>query len=152
MSIGRLIKRFLPTSLFGRALMILIVPVVILQLMIAYIFYERHWDSVVRNLSSAASGNVALLVNEFERNRILLGSEAAMERTMEALHICRRKMDERNVSRTRLVSTEACRAAASRARISRRRPCRPNMTTGTSADGAEAPSLRRNRSVGQVGR
>ncbi|MBN8544023.1 MAG: two-component sensor histidine kinase [Alphaproteobacteria bacterium] len=84
MSIGRLIKRFLPTSLFGRALMILIVPVVILQLMIAYIFYERHWDSVVRNLSSAASGNVALLVNEFERNRILLGSEAAMER-MEPL-------------------------------------------------------------------
>ncbi|MFZ4124482.1 MAG: ATP-binding protein [Rickettsiales bacterium] len=80
MSISRIIKRFLPTSLFGRALMILIVPVVILQLMVAYIFYERHWDSVVRNLSSAASGNVALLVNEFERNRILLGSEAAMER------------------------------------------------------------------------
>jgi exopolyphosphatase / guanosine-5'-triphosphate,3'-diphosphate pyrophosphatase len=36
---------------------------------------------------------------------------AAMERTLEALHICRRKMDERNVSRARLVATEACRAA-----------------------------------------
>lgn len=38
-------------------------------------------------------------------------SEAAMERTMEALHICRRKMDERQVIRARLVATEACRAA-----------------------------------------
>jgi len=38
-------------------------------------------------------------------------SEAAMERTMEALHICRRKMDERQVARARLVATEACRAA-----------------------------------------
>jgi len=36
---------------------------------------------------------------------------AAMERTIEALHVCRRKMDDRNVSRARLVSTEACRAA-----------------------------------------
>lgn len=39
-------------------------------------------------------------------------SAAAMERTMEALHICRRKMDDRNVTRARLVATEACRAAA----------------------------------------
>lgn len=38
-------------------------------------------------------------------------SEAAMERTLEALQICRKKMDERNVVRARLVSTEACRAA-----------------------------------------
>lgn len=38
--------------------------------------------------------------------------EAAMERTLEALHVCRRKMDERSVARVRLVSTEACRAAS----------------------------------------
>jgi exopolyphosphatase/guanosine-5'-triphosphate,3'-diphosphate pyrophosphatase len=38
-------------------------------------------------------------------------SDTAMERTMEALHICRRKMDERQVIRSRLVATEACRAA-----------------------------------------
>jgi exopolyphosphatase/guanosine-5'-triphosphate,3'-diphosphate pyrophosphatase len=37
--------------------------------------------------------------------------DAAMDRTLEALHICRRKMDDRGVSRARLVSTEACRAA-----------------------------------------
>lgn len=38
--------------------------------------------------------------------------DAAMERTLEALHICRRKMDDRGASRVRLVSTEACRAAS----------------------------------------
>ncbi len=38
-------------------------------------------------------------------------SDAAMERTLEALHICRRKLDERGVARVRLVSTEACRSA-----------------------------------------
>lgn len=38
-------------------------------------------------------------------------SEGAMERTLEALSICRKKLDERNVARLRLVSTEACRIA-----------------------------------------
>ncbi|MCW5694834.1 MAG: Ppx/GppA family phosphatase [Pseudolabrys sp.] len=38
-------------------------------------------------------------------------SEAAIERSMEALEICRNKMRNRGVTRARLVATEACRAA-----------------------------------------
>jgi exopolyphosphatase/guanosine-5'-triphosphate,3'-diphosphate pyrophosphatase len=38
-------------------------------------------------------------------------SDGAMSRTLEALAICRRKIEERNVARVRLVTTEACRVA-----------------------------------------
>jgi exopolyphosphatase / guanosine-5'-triphosphate,3'-diphosphate pyrophosphatase len=38
--------------------------------------------------------------------------EAAMARTLEALAICRAKMDQRGVTRARLIATEACRVAA----------------------------------------
>ena len=38
-------------------------------------------------------------------------SEAAIERTLEALRICRDKMAARGVTRARLIATEACRAA-----------------------------------------
>ena len=38
-------------------------------------------------------------------------AEAAIERTIEALKICRNKMDNRGVTRARLIATEACRAA-----------------------------------------
>ncbi len=38
--------------------------------------------------------------------------EAAMDRTIEALKVCREKIQARHVSRSRLVATEACRAAA----------------------------------------
>ena len=37
--------------------------------------------------------------------------DAAMDRAVEALKICRSKMNQRGVSRARLVTTEACRAA-----------------------------------------
>ena len=39
-------------------------------------------------------------------------SEAAIERTMEALRVCRDKMRPRGVTRARLIATEACRSAA----------------------------------------
>lgn len=38
-------------------------------------------------------------------------SEAAIERSLEALEICRNKMRNRGVTRARLIATEACRAA-----------------------------------------
>jgi len=58
------LKRILPSSLFGRALLIMVVPAVLVQLLAVYIFYQRHWDSVLRNLSSSLAGEVALLVHE----------------------------------------------------------------------------------------
>jgi exopolyphosphatase / guanosine-5'-triphosphate,3'-diphosphate pyrophosphatase len=38
-------------------------------------------------------------------------SEGAIERTIEALRVCRSKMEARGVTRARLIATEACRAA-----------------------------------------
>ena len=77
----RRLKRFLPKSLYGRALLILILPVVILQITTAYIFYERHWSAVERTLSSTAAANLTLLVNEYERLRISEGRERALDQT-----------------------------------------------------------------------
>lgn len=47
-------------------------------------------------------------------------SEAAMDRTIEALAICRRKLDDRGAARARLVATEACRVASNGADFLRR--------------------------------
>jgi len=42
-----MLKRFLPRSLFGRALLILVLPVVLAQVTIAVVFFDRHLDRVV---------------------------------------------------------------------------------------------------------
>lgn len=44
-------------------------------------------------------------------------SDGAMDRTLEALAICRSKIDERNIARVRLVTTEACRVAGNGAQF-----------------------------------
>jgi two-component system, OmpR family, osmolarity sensor histidine kinase EnvZ len=60
------IKRALPKGLYARALLIVIVPVVILQSVIAYIFMERHWQTVTNRLSAAVASDIAAIVQLYE--------------------------------------------------------------------------------------
>lgn len=57
------IKSFLPRGLIGRALIILILPVVILQLVVSVIIIQRHFDGVTRQMSRTVRVEVAWLVD-----------------------------------------------------------------------------------------
>ena len=58
--------RIVPRSLFSRSLLIVILPLVILQVVLTYVFYERHWDKVTRTLAFGVAGEVGLLVELLE--------------------------------------------------------------------------------------
>jgi two-component system osmolarity sensor histidine kinase EnvZ len=62
----RVIARFMPKGLYPRALVIVIAPVVLLQSVIAYVFMERHWQTVTQRLSSAVSSEIATLIDVYE--------------------------------------------------------------------------------------
>jgi len=63
---GSFIKRYLPASLFGRALLILVLPVLLMQAIAVYMFYEWHWRNVERHLSMSLVGDVAFLEREMQ--------------------------------------------------------------------------------------
>ena len=44
-------RRFLPVSFFGRSLLILLVPLLLLQVVSAFVFFSRHWEDVGRRLA-----------------------------------------------------------------------------------------------------
>lgn len=56
------IKRFVPQSLFGRFLLIIVIPAVLFPLVATYVFYERHWKSVSGHMHTALAGEVAHLL------------------------------------------------------------------------------------------
>lgn len=58
--------RVMPKGLYARALLIVIVPVVVLQSVIAYVFLERHWQLVTKRLSSAVTADIAALIDVYE--------------------------------------------------------------------------------------
>ena len=61
MTVGQFIKRFLPRGLFGRSLIIIIAPVILLLSIVAYIFFERELDITTRSLAQDVAADVALL-------------------------------------------------------------------------------------------
>jgi two-component system osmolarity sensor histidine kinase EnvZ len=62
---GRWIKRRLPTTLFGRSLLIIVLPVVIMQIAVTYIFFDAHWQTVTSRLSEGLAGDVAWAVESY---------------------------------------------------------------------------------------
>ncbi len=48
---ARWIKRWLPRSLYGRAALILVLPVVAIQLVVSVLFIQRHFEGVTRQMS-----------------------------------------------------------------------------------------------------
>jgi two-component system osmolarity sensor histidine kinase EnvZ len=60
-------KAYLPKSLFGRTLLIVVAPTVLIQIVMAYVFFDRHWDYVTRQMSKALAGDAAFLVMQLKR-------------------------------------------------------------------------------------
>jgi len=63
--LGKAIKRFMPTGLYARALLIIIAPMVVLQSVVAFVFMERHWNTVTRRLSQAVVQDIATLIDVY---------------------------------------------------------------------------------------
>jgi two-component system osmolarity sensor histidine kinase EnvZ len=59
---GFSVKRFLPRHLFGRSLLIIVAPIVLLQAIVAYVFFERDLDTTTRRLARDVAADIALLV------------------------------------------------------------------------------------------
>jgi len=57
------LKSFMPTGLYARALLIIVTPMVILQSVVAFVFMERHWNTVTYRLSAAVTQDIAALID-----------------------------------------------------------------------------------------
>jgi two-component system osmolarity sensor histidine kinase EnvZ len=61
------LKSLMPTGLYARSLLIIVTPMVILQSVVAFVFMERHWNTVTYRLSAAVTQDIAALI-EFYRS------------------------------------------------------------------------------------
>jgi two-component system osmolarity sensor histidine kinase EnvZ len=56
-------RNYLPKTLFGRMLSIIMIPMILVQLLTIFIFYERHWDTVTRHMASQLAADISLLTD-----------------------------------------------------------------------------------------
>lgn len=58
---AQLRHRFLPRTLFGRSLLIITLPMVLLQLIVAIIFFDRIWDGTSQRVVGALAGEISYI-------------------------------------------------------------------------------------------
>ncbi len=58
----------LPRSLFGRSMLILVLPVLLIQVITTYVFFDRHWDRMTSRLGFAVAGEIAIIADQIERS------------------------------------------------------------------------------------
>lgn len=62
------LKKYLPKSLFGRALLIIMLPIAIMQMAVAYFFFNAHWNQVTANLSDSVAADVSVAVQLYKQS------------------------------------------------------------------------------------
>ena len=82
-----MIKKFLPQTLLGRSIMILVFPLIILQLIITVIFYNRHWDTITRHRTIDFVKDITLVVESFEKNKSIENQKWTLNNVSEKLQL-----------------------------------------------------------------
>lgn len=59
----RTLKRILPSGLFGRSILIVVTPMVMLQGIVTYAFFVRHHDMMTQQMAKGVAADVAFLID-----------------------------------------------------------------------------------------
>ncbi|MEQ9259085.1 MAG: ATP-binding protein [Roseovarius sp.] len=73
----RWLKPYLPGTLYGRAFLILLLPVVTVTLVVSVIFIQRHFEGVTRQMTNSVSREVRLMLESGMSPRELSASRMA---------------------------------------------------------------------------
>jgi two-component system osmolarity sensor histidine kinase EnvZ len=62
------LRNVLPKSIFWRAFLIIILPIVVMQMLVAWFFFNAHWARVTSSLSDSVAADVAVATQLFRQD------------------------------------------------------------------------------------
>ncbi len=62
-----LIKRLLPSTFLGRSVIIIVTPLILLEVVSTWVFYDRHWETITRRLAGAVAGEISMVIESMRR-------------------------------------------------------------------------------------
>lgn len=73
------LKRYMPRSLYGRAALILVLPVVTLQLVVSVVFIQRHFEGVTEQMSRVVSRELNLIADTMQSGQDVAALARALD-------------------------------------------------------------------------
>ena len=87
------LKQYLPKTLFRRALLILLLPILVLQAVIASIVLQRHYDATTVQMAGTAARELNFAIARIEGAATIEEAQAAISELSERSHSVAEMMD-----------------------------------------------------------
>ncbi|MBL4693302.1 MAG: HAMP domain-containing protein [Magnetovibrio sp.] len=68
MTFSTFLKPYLPKSLLGRSVLIIVMPLFLLQVISATVFFQNHWSKVGRRLALGVGGELSMVIENMRQN------------------------------------------------------------------------------------
>ena len=79
------LKRYMPRSLYGRAALILLVPILTLQLVVSVVFIQRHFEDVTEQMTRNVALELEYLLGQVNRAPNARGAQDALDQLVQPL-------------------------------------------------------------------
>jgi two-component system, OmpR family, osmolarity sensor histidine kinase EnvZ len=96
------LKRYMPRGIYGRAALILLLPVVFLQLLVTVIFAQRHFEGVTHQMTDTVLRELTMVVQTVEEAPDLAAGLRAVRTDLAVLYIAINQADSENFFNTRV--------------------------------------------------
>lgn len=81
------LKRYMPRGLYGRAALILLVPIITLQVVVSVVFIQRHYEDVTQQMTRSLALELIFLLEEVETSENLIEATARIARLSRPLEL-----------------------------------------------------------------
>jgi len=80
-------KKFTPKKILPRLLLIFLLPLILTQSLLIFLFYDRHWDKIITRFSNIASNQIDFLISEDKDNNYLGAQNSATKLNLKFLKV-----------------------------------------------------------------
>ena len=80
-------KRIAPKSLYARAILIVVLPIFLMQSVVTYVFFNRHWEEVTASLAKGTASDFGMLTLLWNSDTDTASRGQLIERAREELEI-----------------------------------------------------------------
>ena len=63
-----MLRKFIPSTLIGRSIIIIFVPIIVLVLITALVFYQTSWNIISKRLAESVVADINVLVKLIDDN------------------------------------------------------------------------------------
>ena len=84
---NKFLKKLTPKKILPRLLLIFLLPLIITQSLLIFLFYDRHWEKIITRFSNIASNQIDFLISEDKSKGYITAQNSAIKLNLKFLKV-----------------------------------------------------------------